>query len=347
MLLAGGCAQPNKRDFPTDVLDAEILKTAGCLPVDTIGCMEELIYARDFRVYRDSILIVLNRKHTDGYFVELRNLYTKKKIAELYRLGDGPEEMLSAKVNIHGDMLLVNDYVKGQVATVHLDSLLGSPSYKALPVRHQVAGCSTAVPYEDGFLLENPYCFSDDDLGVNQEAPRFIVTDGKAPYKEKKRYKYYTRNVAVDGCIITNYSRDRVVYASMGQSVLEIYDKNLNLRQVITGPVDLKAKYRIGGEFDEPNEICYNGYIPYAYMDYCMDEDGFYLSYIGDYLTAEKKMKDLPGWLLKFDWDGKLTGCFKIGSYVQSVSKCGNTLYMTVLNEESAPVLLKMDEDED
>lgn len=68
-------------------------------------------------------MIVLNKKHKDGYFVELHNLFTKENIVKLYRFGDGPDEMLSARVDMNGKTLLVNDFVKGQVAVVNLDSL--------------------------------------------------------------------------------------------------------------------------------------------------------------------------------------------------------------------------------
>lgn len=346
-LLVEGCVRITKEEVPVLVLDKSLLQTAKTLCVDTIGIFDEFIYAQRFRVYRDSILIVQNKRHTDGYFVEFCNLHTNKKIAALYKLGNGPEEMLSAWVEMNGDTLYVNDFIKGQLAIVNLDSLLKDSTYKALPVRHLVSGgLLTSVPYNDGFLLENPNHFVDEDLGINQNAPRFIVTDGKTPYVEKRRYEYYTRNVAVDGCIITNYSKDRIVYAYMGKSVLEIYNRNLNLRQVVKGPVDLKAKYTIGGDYCEPNEIHYNGSVPYAYLNYYADNDFIYLSYAGDYMLRGMGMKDLPGWIFKFNWDGALIGCYQVGSNVRAISKCGNVLYVTVLNKEDVPILLKMYEDE-
>lgn len=119
-----GCVQPKREKVPVQILDRELLAKAKVLQADTMGTFDEFIYAKKFWVYADSILIVLNKKHKDGYFVELHNLFTKENIVKLYRFGDGPDEMLSARVDMNGKTLLVNDFVKGQVAVVNLDSLL-------------------------------------------------------------------------------------------------------------------------------------------------------------------------------------------------------------------------------
>lgn len=348
VILLVGCAQSKRNDVPVQILDRGILAKAKILRVDTIGVFDDFIYAKNFWVYADSVLVVLNKKHKDGHFVELYNLYTKENIAKLYRLGDAPNEMLSARIDMNGKTMFVNDYVKGQIAVVDLDSLLRNATYTALPVRHQVMGSPTAIPYGDCFLLEHPYRFTDKNLKIEQDAPRFIVTDGKKPYVEKVEYKYYTRNVSVDGCIITNYSNDRIIYAYMHKSVMEIYDKDLNLRRMIEGPVDLKARYSLDGGLDTGTEISFKDYIPYAYLTYCTAKNCFYMSYVGDYLKSGRGMKDFPGWILKFDWDGKLLDCFSVNGCVRSVSKSEKerALYVTVLNKEDVPILLRMYENE-
>jgi hypothetical protein len=105
-------------------LDKSIKSNAKSLQTDTVGFFEELIYARNFFVYQDSILIVHNRKYEDVYFLEVYDLRSEKLLAQLFRWGNGPNEMLSARIDLNGNILTVNDYVKAQVAFVNMDSIL-------------------------------------------------------------------------------------------------------------------------------------------------------------------------------------------------------------------------------
>ena len=348
ILLLSGCMHVKKENaLPTTVWESQVLSTTPNYRMDTIETANDFIYAKQFLVYADSVLVVANKKHIDGYFIELYHLKTKKEIARLFRLGDGPQEMLSAIVYLSGKQLLVNDYVKGQLAVVHLDSLLRDSTYTVLPKPHNVIGSPTAVPYKEGFLLENPSCFADDAADIRQEAPRFIATDGKSVYTEKNRYKYWTRNVSVDGCIIAHPQQTRIVYASMHQSVLEIYDAGLHLQRLIKGPVDLHAKYSLTGEADRMMNVSFKEFIPYAYMTYYADENSVYLSYVGACLTSEMEMKDLSGWILKLDWEGNLIDCIRMESYVLSISKGKDGIYVTVSNSDETPVLMKVYENMD
>ena len=105
IILMSGCVQPKREKVPVQILDRELLAKAKVLQADTMGTFDEFIYAKKFWVYADSILIVLNKKHKDGYFVELHNLFTKENIVKLYRFGDGPDEILSARVDMNGKTL--------------------------------------------------------------------------------------------------------------------------------------------------------------------------------------------------------------------------------------------------
>lgn len=339
------CSSNENRDIVVHTLEENILKNTNYLQIDTIGVFENLIYAKEYLVYRDSVLIVINNRHEDVCFVEFYNLNSKKLISRLYELGDGPKEMLSAKVCLNKNILYVNDYVKSQVAFVNVDSLLCDSIYFVYPIRHQVMGSPTAVPYRNVFLLENPYCFKNRKLGIEQKASRFIVTDGKVPYEEKNKYEYYTRNVAVNGSIITNSIKNRIFYTNAYNSSIEVYDENLNLLKIITGPVFLDADYSIM-KGETSREVAFKRKIPYAYFDYCVDEDYVYLTYMGDFLTKGKKLKDYSNWIFKFDWNGNFIRSYFVGSYILSISKgnANNTLYVTVLNEDEIPLLLKLSE---
>jgi len=341
---AWGCTSTHNNNFFS--LEKSVKTNAKSLPIDTIGFFEELIYARDFWTYQDSILIIRNRKQTDGYFLELYNLKREKIVSKLFRLGNGPEEMLSAKIEINGNMLTANDYVKNQVAFLNIDSILQHPEYKATIVRHYTQSPTVVQYKENQLLIENPYYFRDDKLGIDNKAPRFIIADKKIPHVENKKYKYYTRNVSVDGCVITNYQRNRIIYAESHIPKIEIYDTDLNLIKLIEGPDVLPPDYRIVNDFDQNEVLFKKGYIPYTYLSYCTDKNFFYLTYMGDYLDVgqNKNMEDYPMWVFKFDWEGCFIDSYYIGRYVSSISisSDGDHLYATAISEEKNPFLIKL-----
>lgn len=342
VLLASCYSSSDKSTITTVTLTPDRLEGSSVLRIDTIGTFEELfLYAKEFLVYDDSILIVLNKKHTDGFFLEFYNLSHQKSMRKMYRLGNGPTEMLSAKIYLNKDTLNVTDYVKGQVAFVNMDSVVKNPLYNPLPIKHQVNGSYHAIAYKDSFLLENPYCFADKRIGIEQNAPRFIVTDGKRPYTYATNYKYYTRNV-VAGSIISNYFKQKIVYACMNSSRIEIYDTALRLQKIIEGPIRLEADYSVSNEYDN-NEVIFKTNIPYAYLDYCVDDDYLYLTYFGDVLPHNRNMKDYPNWILKYDWEGNLIKSYFLDGYILAISKgsAKECLYIAVMNDDDVPLLLK------
>lgn len=346
LLFLTGCTPGNESSVPTDHLDKNILAIEKAMRIDTLETFDSLIYAKEFLVYQDSILIAVNNKYENGYFVEVYKWPSMVPIKQLYRLGDGPDEMLGAKVSLNKNELIVNDYVKSQVAVVNIDSMLKNPDFSPLPIRHQAIGSPTAIPYRGKFLLENPYSFTDRKARIIQEAPRFIITDGKEPYTEKNEYSYYTRNVTVNGQIIANETEGKIIYANMYKSSIEIYDMDLNLLKKIEGPVDLNPQYAIEGENGQQHNVAFRGYTPYAYLDYCTDDHYFYLTYVGDVLRAGQQMKDLPCWIFKFDWNGNFISSYPVHGYVLSISKSQkeNALYLTTLSSEDTPILIKLHE---
>ena len=306
----------NKATDKDFFLDKTIKSEAKQVMIDTVGYFEDLIYAQDFWVYQDSILIVCNKKYADVYFVEFYDLRRQQLLRQLFRLGNGPYELLSAIVTMDGNVLTVNDYVKDQVAFVNIDSVLQNPLYVAPVIRHAYSS-PTAVRYKEGqLLLENPYCFKSKELGIDHKASRFVVITDNEPYIESKQYEYTTRNVAVNGKIITDYQKDRIIYADGNKPLLEIYNNELELIKQIHGPDKMLIKYRI----NEDNSICFNKIIPFVYMNFCTSADFVYLIYLGDFLVPFGQMEDLPAWIFQFDWDGNLIESYSVGRYINSIS---------------------------
>lgn len=341
LLFCFACApKTNTKDLIEELPTKQILK------VDTIGTFEdEFLFAKEFLVYNDSVLIVLNKAYQGINFIECYDLVNKKHIRKLFRYGNGPNEMLSARVHLNNNNLYVNDYIKAQIAIINIDSLIISEDYDVKILEHKAYGLPTAVICNNKFILENPYYFNDEKLKINQGKSRFISTNGNKPYEYSISYPYNTRNVSVDGCIITNDNRKRIIYASMHNPDLELYDYNLNVIKVFNRLPELEAEYLING-IDESNEkeIIFRKNIPYAYLDYTTDNEYVYLVYMGSLLRENTAMKDYPNWILKFDWDCNLLEKYYINAYILSVSKStkNDTFYITILNEEENPLLLKL-----
>ncbi|MDR0972764.1 MAG: TolB-like 6-bladed beta-propeller domain-containing protein [Prevotellaceae bacterium] len=331
----------------TVVLSQTTKTDAKRLMVDTIdlsgySSSDDFIYARFFLVYQDSVLIVVNNKYEEVCFLEFYNMKNREMLKKMYRLGDGPNELLSANVDISGNLLFVNDFIKGQVAFVNIDSVLINPDYHCLPIQHAYKGSPTAVPYKDSLLLlENPNHFIDKGLRINQDVPRFLVASRNktAISTAPLSYKYYTRNVAVDGRIITNYEKDRIFYADFHKPLLEIYDSNLILIKSIAGPDVLPIEYAI-----RDNSLSFKGRVPYAYLRYCMDNEAVYLIYIGDFISVSRDAEELPAWIFKFDWEGTFMESYTTGKYIVSLtlSNEADTFYATIREKGNEPHLVKL-----
>lgn len=325
-------------------LEKDTKAVAERVKIDTVGFYEDFIYAKNFWVYQDSILVVHNRNYEDGYFLEFYELSENRLITKLFRYGNGPNELLSANVDLNKNELIVNDFVKGQVVFVDIDSLLQGFPVKE-PIKHYVFGAPTAVRYKDDcLLLENPDCFQDEKLRIDNKESRFIVACGDFMYEPTEDYRYFVRNVAVDGRIITNYKKNRIFHASMHEPLLQMYDTDLNLLKKIKGPDNLPPDYRVVGNTGGREEVVFKkGHIPFTYLNFCANEEFFCLAYMGDYLLDNTNIEDYPFWIFKFDWDGNIVDSYTLGRYVSSISLSadGQTMYATVFSDEKNPFLIK------
>lgn len=349
--LACICSCEESPSYHKEILDETILNSSHSCNIDTIDLdYNKYKYANYFYVYNDSILIVVNSKPKEGYFIEFSNLSTNATIANMYKYGNGHSELLSANVELNNDMLFVNDYVKSQYAFINMDSLLAHDGrYTVSPRQRKHSGSPTAIPYKDMLLVENPYCYSSTDTkilqGVEQGMPRFLTITSDVEAEEPSDVKFNTRNVAVDGKIISDDPCGNIVYASFGQPNVEFYDNNLTLKKIVTGPTKLNAQYEsFTMEDNGMKQIIYKEQIPYAYMAYCCDTKYVYLLYIGSFLKEETDIMRMKSHILQFDWHGNYIQCFDTGGFILSLSKSKrhNTFYATALDNDGNPRLIKL-----
>jgi len=335
-IIAYSCKDISKEnELPRNVKEkSEVLLS------DTIRFEKDFELAKEFFVYNDSVLIVLNRKYENTNFIEIYELKNLKLIGSFFRLGSGPDEMLSALAVLNENLLIVSDYVKNAIGVVNIDSVLNNPTYRVTPYRHYLESPSI-VPFFEGnkLVAENSKSFKDEDLGVDTKLPRLLLIDKHARFIDTQKTEYYTRNVTCDGDIITNKKTKRIVYSYMCKPLLEFYDENLNLIKSIKGPDKLPAKYRI-----ENKEIIFDGVVPYTYLNFCSNNNNFWVTYIGDYLTNGKRMEDFPIWIFEFDWNGNFIKSYNAKQYISSISisKSSDLFYATGYDSDKSPILLKL-----
>ena len=330
-------------DGQTVYLDNEIKLKATELKSEVIDTCYQFIHAKDFFVYHDSILVILNKPHQDGNFVELYNLNSNKLVKSLIKTGNGPHEMINTIAHIRNNELIVHDFAKNQIASVDLDSALAFPDYKfpaLIKFSNNVGSPFVTFLDENRLIMLNPYYFKNKNLGINNGASRFIINekDIDPNFNRVNSRLYYTYNVS-QGFIVPNIEKDRIIYASNFYDEIEIYDCDLHLLRRIEGPDNLIPSYQIHNR-----EIIFNKTVPYTYRNYAITDDFFYLSYIGDYYTSGSQLQDFESWILKFDWDGNFIECYHSEEYVStiSLSDTDGEFYARGLDQKGVPVVLEL-----
>lgn len=333
----------------TLALDEDIIASARDLQAGPLPLIDGLKKnAKALFVYRDSILIVLNKNVDDAHAIELYDLSDCRTIARLYRFGSGTDGLLSAEAVLNGNRLIVNDSIRSQVVTLNIDSVLRNHRYAPPPLRYGKIGAPKAVPFYDDLLVENPDFFHNKDMRIRQGDSRFIVMKQGESYTANKSYKYYTKHLAVNGQILVDEEKGRVLYGRLYESLLEVYDSDLRLIRSVSGPMNIVPNYRFEGtggyyriEFKHP--------IPYAYLNCCADADYVYLVYAGGYLKKEAAMNSLSHWILKFDWEGNFVQSYRAGMAVLSLSKSvrdADAFYAAVSDENGQVSLVRLAEKE-
>lgn len=324
-------------------LDPSVKTGARDLRVDTVRLAQEFMYAEQYFVYRDTVLIVVNKPSEDVPFIELRSLTDNRLIGGYIRMGKGPGEMLQIFAELEGNTMKIFDLVRRQLAFIDLDAVLSDPEGYRLPPFEECRVFSYGKNrLADGRLVfENPYCFDDKKSGIRNDATRLLIGDSKTTDEDFGEHTYHSRSIS-QGNLFSNYRGDRWVYAALFLPIIEIYDSVMTPLKTIQGPDDfVELKYKVS----DNGEVLFNGLIPYAYISYSYDDDYFYLGYHGELIDFNvKQAKDLHTWIFRFDWDGNFVDSYYYPGYTDaiSVSGDGKAIYASSRDEDNMPMLVKL-----
>lgn len=314
----------NRNGIPITYLDDNIKDTAAVLLQESVN-FNVPISTADLYIWNDSIAIVRNMVVSDTWFLELYDLRDNRLLRHFLRHGNGPGEMLEINFIFNNDTIVIEDFQKDNITAIPVHKAVNDDTFKP-NLRPISVWSQYKLPFKGKLLALNPYRFINKDYGINNDGPRFIVSDSNYVYKEKKHYEYNTFNVSYSSFFIS-FANDRIVYVCKSEPVLELYDTSLNLIKEILGPeMQSRQKYKI----EENGNVCFLNTIPYAYSSFCYNDDYFYVCYNGDYLSYKNDFDSslLKSWIFKFDWDGNFIDSYYIDHYVKSMSLSNDGRYI-------------------
>lgn len=313
--------------YDLNTIEIDSVKTCSIIPLS-----KELVHAKDFWVYRDSVLVVLNKPACD-YFIEVYDLKSGKRLTRCIMKGNGPTEMLNCNARLNGDNLYVRDFVKGNYTVVNLDEIVQYKNdYQLGFFKRYKESLSVYDVHEIGgrLLCLNPYCFYSPDIGVDNLEPRFFY---EGEWKPGNR-KLNAFNVS-QGHIVVNDVDRKVLFAGLDLSQIEIYDFSLTPLVKVNGPKNLNIKY-----VSRDGRVTFYKTAYYSYLGACGLDDCFYVTYSGQDINNAKST-----YIFKFDWSGNVLKSVFVDKYLATISPSSieNVLYVRGKDDDGETVMYKLE----
>ncbi|WP_294597030.1 hypothetical protein [uncultured Rikenella sp.] len=340
--LLAGCISHSEQRVVMQ-LSPSIKTETKALNADTLSLAQEFLYAKQYFVYQDTVLIVINTPSEDAPFIELYNLTNNQQIGGYIRLGKGPGEMLLPFIELEQNTLKISDPVRQQLTFIDLDVVLKSPENYHIPSfeKCQVFSYGKNRLANGQLVFENPYCFYDKRSGLGNKTYRLLIGDSNTTDTDFGEFDYQTRNIA-QGNLFLSPTKDKLIYIPLRQPNIEIYDTLANPLKTIQGPDDFhEVQYKI---YDKC-EVIFGPLVPYTYLAYTYNNDYFYVAYTGDLIDFQTKSeKDLHTWIFQFDWDGNFIDSYYYPAYINaiSISKDGRSIYATSHDPDNMPILVRL-----
>lgn len=191
VILLVSCSDQDTNNISVQTLDKTVKDTTNTLTPEDVN-FNIPITAQMIYICEDSIAVVCNKK--SAWFLELYNLNDNRLIKRFLRHGNGPGEMLEVNFYFGKDTITIEDFQKDKIAVIPIHDAVYNDSYNPELRTHSVQS-QYKLPSKGKLIALNPYCFINKEYGINNDGPRFIITDSNYVYEESSRYKYDTYNV--------------------------------------------------------------------------------------------------------------------------------------------------------
>ena len=276
-----------RRDTGVVYLEESVKTDAKPVALDTIQIAGEFLYAKRMYVYRDRYLVIENNPNAKAVpFIEIYDFQNQRKVKGMIHNGNGPGEMVMIETHLAGNILMVRDFAKRQYAAIDLDAALSDDNYRPAvqKINTDMGMPNMAWLDKNRMVVLNPNCFEDKNLGIHNEGEERFLIVSPSVLSEKVEFQFYphiTTNVT-QAQIMANSSKNRIVYASLNFSIIEVYDGTLKKIRTVNGPDDLPRSFAVG----QAGDLSFKGGVPFSYTGFCCDDDHFWLSYVGKYYES-------------------------------------------------------------
>lgn len=329
-------------------LDKSILSSAKSLAITTdIWYPKDSIYAKNFFVYADTILIMEN-KRLAGNFLSIFNIPKQKLLSHQIFYGEGPEEWLFTQIINEGDNIRITDCINHKLGIFNIDAYLKDESYKCQVVSYpgKLIVTSSPVLYNDSVITANPFHYINTKAQIEQTPGRFVVSPINGSAEFDMNHKYMTPNVG-QGLIGSSSHYNTLFFASGEKPDIEFYHSNLLLDKIVTIPDVLpEAELSIGPKNNGMRDVCYKKWWPETYITYTALKDKIFFVFTGVKRYPDDDDADKKSYIISFDWDGNVLDCYSIPQKIYALSVSAsypNTFYATIKDIERNPLLVKLE----
>ncbi|MBD5331371.1 MAG: hypothetical protein HDS00_05665 [Bacteroides sp.] len=346
-LFSESCSKDSENKISISTLDFQP-DTLPELVAEDVWYPKDSIYTQKISVFDDDILLVKNKVH-DGPFLEVYNLNDSTLITTLLPHGAGPNEFTDIQISpLGGNTIQISELGKNRFANLNILSLKDFPEpsleFEVYPVEIQFS--LQYHNFEDKLLAQNMYHFFSQAKNISQPEHRFLTLPHNQTTMNMPKREYWPVNVN-QGFIAKKPDDSMVWFVSRDSSLVEIYNKDLQLVKVIKGPVDMgEPPYHVdANQYTGMKDIAYFGGKPIAYYDCVYDSNRIALLYYGKFWNPfEMPIENLPSYIFVMDWEGNLQRAYKAPAHLFniSLSKDPNVFYATIADEDDNPKPIKL-----
>lgn len=227
-----------------------------------------------------------------------------QEVCGLVKMGGGKDEMLVALSSVSNGILLMTDVIQRQLAYIDITEAQ-KPSYQFVKYQTNILS-QRIIPYKNRLMFLNPYSY-------RNQAKRILISDKEWNYSEKKHYSFNAFNI-VCGELLYEEQREKVVYLSRHEPVVEMLDTKGTLEKRITFPHYIPDVTEIWHESRNITE-----YVFIAQDDY--PEDCFVAADSNaECFVAVFRTDDWKSVIMVFNWDGDIIDGFKVETLVYNIS---------------------------
>lgn len=268
--------------------------------VKKINLPEEYAHA-EYHVYNDSIVIIVNNKYPDPYFVTIYNLNTKKEIAGYFKKGNGPDELISASGKMYLNNLILIDGSTHAVTRLNIDSVLTKGyAYKpAITITESIA--QSYVFLDDNTITSGNNMYISDDYGVDG-IPEFVQYDAKTG-KHLADYKQNDKNFPpnLTGRSIA-YCNSKYIAFWYCFPIITIYDKDFNLLKMYRDDKFKDPEVADGKLGQRSSVLSVNGFASFFAFSCQTDNCIFVTNYRSYISVSDAKSKGGAKWVNSADF---------------------------------------------